>query len=313
MRNELQALQTELLDILADLRRTEAKVRGALTTLGSEVSQRAVAGSSSVFPLEKELRGPVQSTRGPTRSAASLATQRASKAAEGSEFNEFGSAPRTARSDTDDIECGKTYYRKNYDTSGEKIMVNKIVRTGVYEITSIEQDGKRVSKRMTIGALRPILGDIVREKYESQLLADAQRWPRTLHVHLLAGGTVSVIVTQDDTILDVKKSIETKQGIPVREQIIIVDGTVLRDSEFCIERVGQGDQTFFLQVNDFSENDYHASKQSLSRETELTNVRTGHADMLRNLAAAQDAISEKRESDMRTVRRIQQGAPATMR
>lgn len=246
MDSSLHALQTELEDILADLQRTERKVRSALTTLDSEVSQRAVAGSASAPPLERKSRGPVQSTRDPTRSAASLDSQRASKAAEGLDSAEFGSAPRTARSDTDDIECGKIYYRKNYGKSGEKIRVNKKVKMGLYEITRIKKDGTSGTKNMTIGALRAILGDMARETGEWPFLTDAQRWPHTLYVNTLTGETVSVRVNQDDTILDVKKSIESARGTAVKAQTLYVRQTELKDTDIVSECIGQRDDVVLL-------------------------------------------------------------------
>ena len=298
MHSNLHALQAELEDILADLQHTERRVRHALATLDSDASQRAVAGSGSVLPLEKESRGPVQSTRDPTRSAAGLDSQRASKAAEGSELDELGSAARTARSDTDDIECGKTYYRKNSGVSGEKIRVNKKVKNGtvvgdVYEITRIKADGKSITKRMSIGALRPILGDIFREKGESPFSTDAQRWPRTLSVHVLGGETVSIIVNQGDTILDVKRRIKTMRGTPVEAQTMYARRKIAGDSELCTKYM---DETVFLGIN-------------ANTSTNGWNPYSRRADMARNLAAAQDVISEKEEAAMRAMRRVQEDAP----
>ena len=168
MDSSLHALQTELKNILADLRRTERRVVSALATLDSEVSQRAVVGSASVPPLEWKPRGFVQSPRDLTwseRAAADLELRL------GPEFEEFGSAPVSARTDTDDIECGKTYYRKNSEDSSERIKVNRKVKKGtvvgdVYEITRTKADEVSGTKTMTMRALRAILGDVVGETGE---------------------------------------------------------------------------------------------------------------------------------------------------
>ena len=135
------------------------------------------------------------------------------------------------------------------------------------------------------------------------VLADAQRWPHTLYVNTLTGETVSVRVNQDDTILDVKKSIETARRTAVVAQTVYVRGTKLADTDIVSECIGQrGDLGSPSGRAHFSEIEDIDSEQFPSRANQPRVVRSDEAYLARERRRETAAITE--EKLQRTMQKV---------
>ena len=144
------------------------------------------------------------------------------------------SAPETANIPV--FECGSTYYRKGSTNNKMYVIGTKVGGKDSYNTIIIAPDGSKRSQTIEGAQLRNILGDRVDAEKDEIPRNDWSHWPHVLHIRYTRGGTVDIGVGRDDTILDIKKTIESVRGIKVEDQNLSVHGHILNDREYYTEQ-----------------------------------------------------------------------------